>query len=64
MEILSSKIPHRDFGNLFCPQFNQQPGSPAFYPLRMSVGMKGEQVGDCSRATQRTAFGVRGWMSQ
>jgi hypothetical protein len=31
--------------------FNQQPGSPALYPLRMSVGMKGEQIGDYSRAT-------------
>jgi hypothetical protein len=37
-------------------QFNVQPGSPALYPLRMSVGMKGERIDDCSRAAQRAAF--------
>jgi hypothetical protein len=36
--------------------FNVQPGSPALYPLRMSVGMKGERIDDCSRAAQRAAF--------
>jgi HNH endonuclease len=40
------------------PLFNVQPGSPALYPLRMSVGMKGERIDDCSRAAQRTAFEV------